>query len=101
MDSAFLYIIGGFFLFAPLHHTKPFTLTCSGQRMLEDFEGHSNKEAKRRDDLLDKFNRQSHILFDVKSGVEHLADKLSHLKAVSRICLLFNTTLRGKDNSWK
>ena len=56
---------------------------CSGQRMLEDFEAHLDKETSRRDGLLDKFNRQSHILFDVKSGVEHLADKLSHLKAVS------------------
>ena len=51
--------------------------------MLEDFEAHLDKETGRRDGLLDKFNRQSHILFDVKSGVEHLADKLSHLKAVS------------------
>jgi len=53
----------------------------SGQRMLEDFESHLGKETGRRDGLLDKFNRQSHILFDVKSGVEHLADKLNHLKA--------------------
>ncbi|XP_067940120.1 outer dynein arm-docking complex subunit 3-like [Watersipora subatra] len=53
----------------------------SGQRMLEDFQDHLDKETKRRDDLLDKLSRQSHILFDVKSGVGHLADKLSHLKA--------------------
>ena len=57
---------------------------CSGQKMLEDFQGHLDKEANRRDDLSDKLNRQSHILFDVKSGVSHLADKLSHLKAVSK-----------------
>lgn len=51
--------------------------------MLEDFQQHLADEDKRRDDLLDKLKRQSHILFDVKSGVEHLAEKVSHLKAVS------------------
>lgn len=63
-----------------------FNSCFSGQRMLEDFESHLGKETGRRDGLLDKFNRQSHILFDVKSGVEHLADKLNHLKAVSTVC---------------
>jgi len=51
--------------------------------MLEEFESHLAKEAGRRDDYNEKMHRQSGILFDVKSGVEHLADKLSHLKAVS------------------
>jgi len=55
----------------------------SGQRMLENFQNHLDKEVNKREDLADKLSRQSHILFDVKSGVEHLADKLNHLKAVS------------------
>ncbi|XP_071802586.1 outer dynein arm-docking complex subunit 3-like [Asterias amurensis] len=53
----------------------------SGQRMLEDFQTHLKKEEERRGDSQDKLDRSSKILVNVKSGVEHLADKLQHLKA--------------------
>ena len=58
-------------------------LFFSGQRMLEDFQTHLKKEEERRGDSQDKLDRSSKILVNVKSGVEHLADKLQHLKAVS------------------
>ena len=51
--------------------------------MLEDFQNHLEKEEDRRDDAEEKLQRSSKILVSVKAGVEHLADKLHHLKAVS------------------
>ncbi|XP_025111800.1 coiled-coil domain-containing protein 151-like [Pomacea canaliculata] len=53
----------------------------SGQTMLEEFQNHLAKEEKRRDDADEKLQRASRILVQVKAGVEHLADKLHHLKA--------------------
>ncbi|XP_033104180.1 coiled-coil domain-containing protein 151-like [Anneissia japonica] len=53
----------------------------SGQRMLEEFEGYLKKEEERRDGSKTKLDKCSKILVSVKSGVEHLADKLQHLKA--------------------
>ena len=58
-------------------------LSCSGQRMLEEFENHLKDEEKRRDEAQMKLEKSSRILLEVKSGVEHLAEKLKHLKAVS------------------
>jgi len=55
----------------------------SGQRMLEEFETHLKEEDVRRDDSQKKLEKSSRILLDVKSGVEHLAEKLKHLKAAS------------------
>ena len=51
--------------------------------MLEEFENHLAKEEKRRDDADERLQRASRTLVQVKAGVEHLADKLHHLKAVS------------------
>jgi hypothetical protein len=51
--------------------------------MLEEHENHLAKEEKRRDDADEKLQRASRTLVQVKAGVEHLADKLHHLKAVS------------------
>ncbi|KAK3092525.1 hypothetical protein FSP39_004008 [Pinctada imbricata] len=53
----------------------------SGQRMLEEFQSHLQKEEDRRDEAEQKLQRNSTIMVSVKSGVEHLADKLHHLKA--------------------
>lgn len=51
--------------------------------MLEEFQSHLDGEEKRRDDAEDKLHKASKNLVAVKAGVEHLADKLYHLKAVS------------------
>ncbi|KAL8618412.1 hypothetical protein ACOMHN_050180 [Nucella lapillus] len=53
----------------------------SGQMMLEEFEGHLAKEEGRCDDADQRLQRASRTLVQVKAGVEHLADKLHHLKA--------------------
>ena len=57
--------------------------TFSGQRLLEEFESHLNEEETRKQDAQKRLEKSSRILTDVKSGVEHLAEKLKHLKAVS------------------
>eukprot|EP00112_Aurelia_sp_Birch-Aquarium-sp1_P003348 Seg1374.4 transcript_id=Seg1374.4/GoldUCD/mRNA.D3Y31 product="Coiled-coil domain-containing protein 151" protein_id=Seg1374.4/GoldUCD/D3Y31 len=53
----------------------------SGQRMLEDFQAKLSEEEKRCGDSKQRQERSSHILVDVKAGIEHLADKLQYLKA--------------------
>ncbi|GFS08612.1 coiled-coil domain-containing protein 151-like [Elysia marginata] len=53
----------------------------SGQTMLEEFEAHLSKEETRRDSADEQLQHGSRILVQVKAGVEHLADKLHHLKA--------------------
>lgn len=55
----------------------------SGQRMLEEFQAHLKTEATRREEGKGKTDKTSKILVNVKAGVEHLADKLQHIKAVS------------------
>jgi len=55
----------------------------SGQRMLEDFEGHLDDAKKRCAESEVKADRSSRLLAQVKSGVEHLSEKLQHIKAVS------------------
>ena len=51
--------------------------------MLEDFQNHLDKEEGRRDTAEEQLHKASKNLVYVKAGVEHLADKLYHLKAVS------------------
>ena len=70
---------------------------CSGQRTLEEFEQHLQSQEQRRDESSEKLERASHVLVSVKAGVEHLADKLQHLKIVSKcetknkvLCCLIN-----------
>lgn len=53
----------------------------SGQRVLEDFQSHLAKEEERRDAAQEKLENNSTIMVSVKAGVEHLSDKLYHLKA--------------------
>lgn len=65
-----------------------FFFTSSGQRALEDFEVHLSKEEDRRDQSDFKLRRASKVLVSVKAGVEHLAEKLQHLKAVSKPFLM-------------
>lgn len=62
---------------------------ASGERMLEEFQSHLQKEEDRRSHAEDNLNRNSNIMVSVKAGVEHLSDKLHHLKAVSlnHICV--------------
>lgn len=55
----------------------------SGQRLLEEFEAHLAEEDMRRDNAQNKLDKSSKILNDVKSGIEHLSEKLKHLKASS------------------
>lgn len=55
--------------------------------MLEEFQAHLKLQEARRDDGQGKTDRASKILVNVKAGVEHLADKLQHIKAVSMMFL--------------
>lgn len=69
---------------------------CSGQRILEDFEKHVADAEAERDKVREYLEKASKILTDVKIGVEHLAHKLQHLKAVRTnrtSCLVFHTCI--------
>ena len=60
----------------------------SGQKMLEDFQEDLRKEKQNRDEIEEKLDKLSKVLLQVKAGVDHLADKLSHLKTVSIYSLI-------------
>lgn len=53
----------------------------SGQRMLEEFQQRLAQEEKKNAEAKDRQERANKILVNVKAGIEHLADKLQHLKA--------------------
>lgn len=53
----------------------------SGQRLLEEYETNLKSIKEKEKEAKQKQKATSHILVDVKAGVEHLADKLQHLKA--------------------
>jgi len=53
----------------------------SGQQLLEEYETHVVDEENRKDDAQSKLERASKLLIDVKSGVEHLTEKLKVLKS--------------------
>ncbi|XP_060065745.1 outer dynein arm-docking complex subunit 3-like [Ylistrum balloti] len=53
----------------------------SGQRMLEEFQTQLQKEELRQEETEETLHRNSTIMVSVKAGVEHLTDKLHHLKA--------------------
>ncbi|XP_064649660.1 outer dynein arm-docking complex subunit 3-like isoform X2 [Lineus longissimus] len=53
----------------------------SGQRMLEEFENHLAEEETRQREASEKLEKSSQLLVKIKAGVEHLSDKLQHLKA--------------------
>ena len=49
-------------------------------------------------DAKDRLDRASKTLVNVKAGIEHLADKLQHLKAV-RTSTLWSSIIRNKDGN--
>ncbi|EDO35840.1 predicted protein [Nematostella vectensis] len=53
----------------------------SGQRMLEEFQQRVDDEEKRCAEAELRQNHASRTLVNTKAGIEHLADKLQHLKA--------------------
>ncbi|XP_046844613.1 outer dynein arm-docking complex subunit 3-like [Xenia sp. Carnegie-2017] len=53
----------------------------SGQRLLEEFQQRLLDEEKKLEESRIRQERASKTLINVKAGVEHLADKLQHLKA--------------------
>lgn len=55
----------------------------SGQRLLEEYEERVQGEETRKDEAQEHLERASKILIDVKTGVEHLTEKLKIFKAVS------------------
>ncbi|XP_066564112.1 outer dynein arm-docking complex subunit 3 isoform X2 [Amia ocellicauda] len=52
----------------------------SGQQMLEECEAHLRAEEKRRDAAKEQLERLTRTLNTVSAGVEHLSDKLQHIK---------------------
>ena len=58
---------------------------CSGQRKLEEFQNHLDEESGRRDEAEEQLEGSTKILLKVRSGIEHLSEKLKHLKAVSTL----------------
>jgi hypothetical protein len=53
----------------------------SGQRMLEDFENHLKKSREQMLAMQSNADQSTKALLSVKAGIEHLAEKLQHLKA--------------------
>ena len=51
--------------------------------MLEEFQTHLDEARKKRDESEEKADRASRLLAQVKNGVDHLTEKLQHIKAVS------------------
>lgn len=56
----------------------------SGQRKLEEFQTHLDEETSRKDKAQEQLEGSSKVLLKVRSGIEHLSEKLKHLKAVSK-----------------
>jgi len=52
----------------------------SGQCILEEYQNQLEAEEKRRDDFQNALDRGSKVLVKCKAGVEHLYEKLSHIK---------------------
>jgi hypothetical protein len=65
--------------------------SSSGQRILDEAQESLNESEKRRDESLMKMEKTMKKMIEVKSGIEHLADKLHHLKGVCsrKMILLF------------
>lgn len=55
--------------------------------MLEEFESHLSDAKQSCSESEEKTNRTSKLLAKVKNGVEHLSEKLQHIKAVR---IIFN-----------
>ncbi|XP_075062796.1 outer dynein arm-docking complex subunit 3 isoform X2 [Mixophyes fleayi] len=52
----------------------------SGQQVLEELQAHLQKEEKRKEKCKEELEKMSKILTTAKSGVEHLASKVQHIK---------------------
>jgi len=52
----------------------------NGQRTLEKFQTHLEEKKIQRDEINERLEKTSQVLVKVKAGVEHLADKLQHIK---------------------
>lgn len=57
--------------------------TKRGQRIIEEYEDRLQKEESRRDSARAKMDLTNKLLVQVKSDIEHLANKVQYLKAVS------------------
>jgi len=57
---------------------------CSGQRLLEEYETHVDDEQNRMETAQNHLEKTSKTLLDIKSGVEHLTEKL---KVVKLVCI--------------
>lgn len=55
-----------------------------GQRVIEEQEDKLQKEEQRRDAARVKMEQTRRLLVQVKSDIEHLANKVHHLKAVNK-----------------
>ena len=53
--------------------------------MLEEFEGHLDDAKKKCTESEGKTRSANKLLGQVKNGVEHLTDKMQHIKAVSKL----------------
>ncbi|XP_075715179.1 outer dynein arm-docking complex subunit 3 isoform X2 [Rhinoderma darwinii] len=56
----------------------------SGQQVLEELQAHLQKEEKRRDKYKEELDKMTKIFGSSKSGVEHLATKVQHIKVPRR-----------------
>ncbi|KAJ8283742.1 hypothetical protein COCON_G00025920 [Conger conger] len=52
----------------------------SGQQMLEECEGHLQREQEKRDEANERLEALTRTLNAVRAGVDHLSDKLQHIK---------------------
>lgn len=71
-------------------------LSCvfsSGQHLLEEYEQHLADEEQRHDESQAKLEKRSKMFGDVKSGVEHLAEKLRTLKMVRLFSLILHLSV--------
>ncbi len=60
-----------------------------GQRYIEEYEDRLQKEETRRDQARLKMEQTNKLLVQVKSDIEHLANKVQFLKAVRLLCSVF------------
>lgn len=60
-----------------------------GQRVIEENEDKLQKEEIRRDNARAKTDQTKRLLVQIKSDIEHLANKVHHLKAVNLLIMTF------------
>ena len=60
---------------------------CSGQRMLEEFQGHLDDAKRKCAESESKTKSANKLLGQVNNGVEHLTEKMQHIKAVRKYCV--------------